>query len=95
MYKLFTITWPTNDMIFEDFFAKKKINLAQLSLQNPALHTFLRQEYDALGPKNFDHVKKYHFNKLRHQYPLQAASPLATPGATYVPRFGNTPTAHS
>lgn len=57
-------------MIFEEFFLKKKIDLAQLKDADPSLFNQFKSHYDLMGEKSFDHTKKYWFNKLRHSYPL-------------------------
>ncbi len=59
-------------MIFEEFFLKKKIDLAQLKDADPSLFDQFKSHYDLMGEKSFDHTKKYWFNKLRHSYPLSA-----------------------
>ncbi|PRD48929.1 hypothetical protein [Sphingobacterium haloxyli] len=57
-------------MTFEDFFAKKKIDLSQLRGDNGPLYEEFRQHYAQMGEKSFDHTKKFWFNKLRKQYAL-------------------------
>ncbi len=57
-------------MTFEDFFAKKKIDLSQLQGDNRVLYDEFRQHYTQMGEKSFDHTKKFWFNKLRKQYAL-------------------------
>ncbi len=56
-------------MTFEEFFKKKKINLALLQGSKPALFAELKTHYEQMGEKSFDHTKKYWFNQLRHQFP--------------------------
>lgn len=56
-------------MTFEEFFLKKRINLAILSEKEPELFSEFRLHYDLMGPKSFDHTKKYWFNELRRKYP--------------------------
>src|SRR5690606_40128017 len=57
-------------MTFEEFFAKKKIDLSQLQRGNRLLYDEFRQHYVQMGQKSFDHTKKFWFNKLRKQYAL-------------------------
>lgn len=59
-------------MVFEEFFLKKKIDLAQLQKTEPGLFNQFKSHYSLMGEKSFDHTKKYWFNKLRHSYPLSA-----------------------
>lgn len=55
-------------MTFEEFFKKKKIDLAQLAKAEPALFAEFEAHYAAMGEKSFDHTKKYWFNQLRLKY---------------------------
>lgn len=57
-------------MTFEEFFGKKKINLVTLAEHEPALFAEFRSHYGVMGPKSFDHTKKYWFNELRRRFPL-------------------------
>src|ERR1700680_1402449 len=57
-------------MTFEEFFKKKKIDLAVLEQAEPALFSEFKVQYDQMGEKSFDHTKKYWFNKLRRQFQL-------------------------
>ncbi|TYR37751.1 hypothetical protein FXV77_00190 [Sphingobacterium phlebotomi] len=57
-------------MTFEEFFAKKKIDLPLLQGDNRSLYDEFRQHYAQMGEKSFDHTKKFWFNKLRKQYAL-------------------------
>lgn len=57
-------------MTFEDFFRKKKIDLAALGKAEPALLAEFRIHFEQMGEKSFDHTKKYWFNKLRLIYHL-------------------------
>ncbi|HVW13678.1 MAG TPA: hypothetical protein VHB54_07655 [Mucilaginibacter sp.] len=57
-------------MTFEEFFRKKKIDLAALGKAEPALFAEFKTHYEQMGEKSFDHTKKYWFNKLRLQYHL-------------------------
>lgn len=57
-------------MTFEEFFAKKKIDLSQLQGDNRPLYDEFRRHYTQMGEKSFDHTKKFWFNKLRKQYAL-------------------------
>jgi hypothetical protein len=58
-------------MTFEEFFAKKKIDLDQLKHAEPVLFDEFRFDYAQMGEKSFDHTKKYWFNKLRKIYHLR------------------------
>ncbi|WP_374166731.1 hypothetical protein [Arcticibacter sp. MXS-1] len=58
-------------MTFEEFFAKKKIDLQQLEKADHALYTEFKTHFSQMGEKSFDHSKKFWFNKLRHLYRLQ------------------------
>src|SRR5690606_23264309 len=55
---------------FEEFFAKKKIDLQALRNAKPELYTEFHRHYHAMGEKSFDHTKKFWFNKLRKSYRL-------------------------
>jgi hypothetical protein len=57
-------------MTFEEFFKKKRIDLAALEQAEPTLFSEFKIHYDQMGEKSFDHTKKYWFNKLRRQFPL-------------------------
>jgi hypothetical protein len=57
-------------MTFEEFFNKKRIDLAALEHDEPALFSEFKIHYDQMGEKSFDHTKKYWFNKIRRQFPL-------------------------
>ncbi|TWR30214.1 hypothetical protein FPZ43_04525 [Mucilaginibacter pallidiroseus] len=57
-------------MTFEEFFAKKKIDLAALQVGQPGLFWEFKSHFEQMGEKSFDHTKKYWFNKLRLQYHL-------------------------
>ncbi|MES2425666.1 MAG: hypothetical protein V4560_01790 [Bacteroidota bacterium] len=57
-------------MTFEEFFKKKRIDLAGLQQGEPALFSEFKNHYEQMGEKSFDHTKKYWFNKLRLQYVL-------------------------
>ncbi|MDN5283772.1 MAG: hypothetical protein JWR38_46 [Mucilaginibacter sp.] len=56
-------------MLFEEFFKKKKIDLAALQAAEGALFSEFKTHYEQMGEKSFDHTKKYWFNKLRRQFP--------------------------
>jgi hypothetical protein len=58
-------------MTFKEFFEKKKIDLKQFALEEKELFVQMKKEYDLMGPKSFDHSKKFHFNKLRLKYPVK------------------------
>jgi hypothetical protein len=55
-------------MTFEEFFKKKKIDLAQLQIAEPTLFAEFKNHFELMGEKSFDHTKKYWFNQLRHKY---------------------------
>jgi hypothetical protein len=57
-------------MTFEEFFKKKKIDLAAFEKGNPAMLFEFKNHFEQMGEKSFDHTKKYWFNKLRLQYHL-------------------------
>lgn len=58
-------------MTFEEFFTKKRIDLAGLQADEPALFLEFKTHFEAMGEKSFDHTKKYWFNKLRLRFHLQ------------------------
>lgn len=58
-------------LTFEEFFFKKKIDIAQFKIAEPALFAEFGKHYPLMGEKSFDHTKKYWFNNLRRAYPLQ------------------------
>ncbi len=55
---------------FEDFFAKKKIDISLLRNEEHSLYEEFRVHYAQMGEKSFDHTKKFWFNKLRKKYLL-------------------------
>ena len=57
-------------MTFEEFFKKKRIDLAALEKAEPVLFSEFKAHFEQMGEKSFDHTKKYWFNKIRRQYPL-------------------------
>jgi len=57
-------------MTFEEFFKKKRIDLATLEQGEAGLFSEFKTNYEQVGEKSFDHTKKYWFNKLRRQFPL-------------------------
>ncbi len=57
-------------MTFEEFFKKKRIDLAALEIGEPALFSEFKTHFEQMGEKSFDHAKKYWFNKTRRQFPL-------------------------
>ena len=57
-------------MTFEEFFKKKRIDLAALEQSGAALFSEFKTHFEQMGEKSFDHTKKYWFNKLRRQFPL-------------------------
>jgi hypothetical protein len=57
-------------MTLEEFFKKKRIDLAALEKAEGVLFSEFKAHYGEMGEKSFDHTKKYWFNKLRRQFPL-------------------------
>lgn len=57
-------------MTFEEFFKKKRIDLAALLIAEPSLFSDFNAHFEQMGEKSFDHTKKYWFNKVRRQFPL-------------------------
>jgi hypothetical protein len=57
-------------MLFEEFFKKKKIDLAALQAAEGLLFSEFKDHFEQMGEKSFDHTKKYWFNKLRRRFPL-------------------------
>ena len=57
-------------MTFEEFFKKKRIDLAAFQQGEPALFAEFKLHFEQMGEKSFDHTKKYWFNKLRRQFHL-------------------------
>ncbi len=55
-------------MTFEEFFAKKKIDLTKFQEAEPTLFEKLKSDYDQMGPKSFDHSKKFVFNIWRRRF---------------------------
>jgi hypothetical protein len=56
---------------FEEFSAKKKIDLALFQQAEPDLYSEFKSEYDQMGEKSFDHSKKFLFNKIRRAYHIK------------------------
>jgi hypothetical protein len=57
-------------MTFEEFFKKKRIDLAALQKAEPVLFAEFKTHFEQMGEKSFDHTKKYWFNKVRRQFLL-------------------------
>jgi len=57
-------------MTFEEFFNKKRIDLAALQAGEPGLFSEFKKHFYEMGEKSFDHTKKYWFNNLRKIYHL-------------------------
>ena len=57
-------------MTFEEFFKKKRIDLAALQKAEPVLFSEFKTHFEQMGEKSFDHTKKYWFNKVRRQFLL-------------------------
>lgn len=55
-------------MTFEEFFAKKKIDLLKIKQADLTLFEKLKNEYEQMGPKSFDHSKKFLFNDWRRNF---------------------------
>ena len=62
-------------MTFEEFFTKKRIDLALLRQAKPALYEEFRDHYAQMSEKSFDHTKKYWFNRLRKEFLLEVVEP--------------------
>jgi hypothetical protein len=58
-------------LTFEEFSAKKKIDLALFQQAEPDLYSEFKSEYDQMGEKSFDHSKKFLFNKIRRAYHIK------------------------
>lgn len=58
-------------LTFEEFFIKKKIDLTILEKDDKTLYEEFKHHYGVMGEKSFDHTKKYWFNRLRKEYPLE------------------------
>ncbi len=69
-------------MTFEEFFAKKKIDLVQFQRADPDLYDEFRVHFAQMGEKSFDHTKKYWFNRLRKIYLLEETAPAPLKSAT-------------
>jgi hypothetical protein len=65
-FQIFKLT----HMLFEEFFKKKKIDLAALQVAEGSLFSEFKDHFEQMGEKSFDHTKKYWFNKLRRRFPL-------------------------
>lgn len=89
-------------MTFEEFFAKKKIDLVLFEKADPNLFNEFRSHFLLMGEKSFDHTKKFWFNKLRGLYHLPGpaknipatkpaivtqAEPLSSPTIEQKPAF--------
>lgn len=57
-------------LTFEEFFIKKKIDLAALKKVDESLFFEFQLHYEKMGEKSFDHTKKFWFNQLRRVHPL-------------------------
>lgn len=57
-------------MTFEEFFAKKKVDLNKFKEAEPLLFEKLKSDYEQMGPKSFDHAKKFVFNIWRRLYKI-------------------------
>ena len=78
-------------MTFEEFFIKKRIDLAQLQRARPALYEEFRDHYTQMSEKSFDHTKKYWFNRLRKEFLLEvveAPGPKSTGSTSMTPSGG-------
>jgi hypothetical protein len=69
-------------MTFEEFFKKKKIDLAALEKGESGLYSEFTIHFEQMGEKSFDHSKKYWFNKLRRQFPLAPEVKVEKPAIT-------------
>jgi hypothetical protein len=66
-------------MDFLEFLVKKKIDRVLFNNAQPELYQEFEREYAQMGPKSFDHSKKFLFNKLRRAYHLKAEPKPAKP----------------
>jgi hypothetical protein len=64
-------------MTFEEFFLKKKIDLALLEKGKPELFIEFKSHYEQMSEKSFDHSKKYWFNALRQDFKLTDEKEIA------------------
>ena len=55
-------------MTFEEFFAKKKIDLEALQKEQPDLFNEFKFHFEEMGEKSFDHSKKFWFNKMKTSF---------------------------
>lgn len=69
-------------MTFEEFFAKKRIDLVQFEKAEPVLYHEFKNHFAAMGEKSFDHTKKFWFNKLRGLYHLAHPEKAVTKAET-------------
>ena len=65
-------------MTFEEFFAKKKIDLVLLEKAEASLYNEFKSHFASKGEKSFDHTKKFWFNKLRRLYHLKQPEKAVT-----------------
>ncbi len=66
-------------MTFEEFIAKKKIDLTQFKSAEASLFAEFESHYNQMGPKSFDHSKKFLFNRLRRAYHLKEEAKAVVP----------------
>ncbi len=67
-------------MTFEEFFKKKRIDLAALEQGEAALFSEFKTHFEQMGEKSYDHTKKYWFNKLSagdSRWPLEVKTEKA------------------
>ena len=64
-------------LTFEEFFAKKKIDLTALKKADETLFLEFQEHYLLMGEKSFDHSKKFWFNQLRRIHPLAEVAVVA------------------
>ena len=64
-------------LTFEQFFEKKKIDLAAYRQAEPQAVQQLEEAYAVMGETSFDQRKKFLFNDLRLAYPLQQTGAAA------------------
>jgi hypothetical protein len=62
---------------FEEFFLKKKIDLAHLAQSNASLFAEFKSHFEQMSEKSFDYTKKYWFNDLRRKFPLSQEKEIA------------------
>lgn len=65
-------------MTFEEFLEKKKIDRIKFRESDLQFYEEFLMLYQQMGPKSFDHSKKFLFNKLRRLYGFQSPGSTAS-----------------